>query len=77
MLHYDTEIFYNSEAQLLFIDQNSDKQTEIESRGVSNEPFSFVENARINCKLRQTNSTSSVRFAIRLRARNFYDVTIA
>ena len=41
-------------AQLLFIEQNSDKQTEIESRGVSNEPFSFVGNARINYKLRQT-----------------------
>ena len=31
----------------VFIDQNSDKQTKIESRGVSNEQFSFVGNARI------------------------------
>jgi hypothetical protein len=31
-----------------------DKQTKIYSRGISNEPFSFVGNARINYKVGQT-----------------------
>ena len=40
-------------AVTIFIDQTSDKQTEIESWRVSNEPFFFVGNARIYYKLRQ------------------------
>jgi hypothetical protein len=41
-------------AQVLFIDQNSDKQTKIYSQEISNEPFSFVGNASINYKVGQT-----------------------
>ena len=34
---------------------NADKQTEIDSQGISNEPFSIVGNAKLNGKCGQTN----------------------